>query len=142
MSFISAQITGKFALGDDDKVYFECYNGSGFNIPITTLVLVSKSNQKTTLNSSGWWNGGTKFRVGPNLGWSWEKGEQIHVYTTMYGWDGRPYENYIGYWTCPIDNLSTWDKIMDWWDKKPRVPTKGLGKGMGSKALKFLKKIR
>ncbi len=65
-------------MGDDDEIYFECYNGSGYNLPSSIVVLVDKYGQQLTLNSSGWWNSGTKFWIGPNFNWNWQKGEQIH----------------------------------------------------------------
>jgi hypothetical protein len=136
-----AQITGGFILGDDDEIYFQCNNRSGINIPSTTVVLLTKSGQQWTLNSAGWWNNGTTFYIGPNFNWSWEKGEQAHLYITTYNNYG-PVTNDIGYWTCPINKPTTWDKIMDFLDGRPKARVKGLGKGWGSKVLKFLKKVK
>lgn len=139
--FVHAQITGEFVLGDDDEIYFECYNGSGYNLPSSTVVLVDKFGRQLTLDSSGWWNHGTKIWIGPNFNWSWQKGEQIHLYVGTYNMYGYLVNTYIGYWICPVDKPSKRDK-KDQWNNKPRVRIKGLGKGWGNKVLKFLRKVR
>jgi hypothetical protein len=67
--------------------------------------------------------------VGPNYGWTWEKGEQVHMYI-----NGQ----YQGYWVCNIELPSLYDKFMKY---KPKGRVK-LPKGWTKKAIQVLKKVR
>jgi hypothetical protein len=142
MGFLSIQgfsqnIIGNFKIYEDengkDVIYFKTTNLTGYQLSNMSLILENeKNNQSMQLFHNGLWlsngyNVDYSLMVGPNYGWTWKKGEKIHMY-----FNGQ----YHGYWICDIAIPSLLDKIIE---NKPKVR---LPKGWKKEVVNILKKVR
>jgi hypothetical protein len=133
----SQHITGNFKIYEDengkDVIYFKTTNLTGYQLSNMSLILENeKKNQSIQLFHNGLWfsngyNADYSLMVGPNYGWTWEKGEQVRMYI-----NGQ----YHGSWVCDIAIPSLLDKIIE---NKPKAR---LPKGWMKGVVKVLKKVR